>query len=381
MSKETLEKLSFGFLPEGEEAFVYILKNKHGAIAKATTYGAALTELHVPNSSGELANIVLGFDNLAGYLKHKAHFGATIGRVANRIAAGQFMLDGKRYQLEPNDDRNNSIHGGKAGFDRKLWNVETKKTANSSSVIFKLLSPHLDEGFPGKASVTITYTLTDENNLVIDYQATTDQTTIINLTNHSYFNLDGAGSGNILNHKLRIAADAYTPIDENLIPTGELSSVQDTALDFRQLKSIGAEIEKIPAYLGGYDHNFVLRSSKARRAPFNELSPKQESSLKHEASFKTEALLKKDSTAQIEVISETSGRRMQVTTTQPGLQLYCGNFLDGTDIGNGGAYHRYYGFCLETQAFPNAINQHNFPSVILRPGEIYAHQTVFNFNP
>lgn len=349
MHQTLLEKLPFGTLPDGRETYLYVLKNRHGAQAKITTYGATLTEFIIPNKSGQLANVVLGYDNLADYIACKAYFGATVGRIANRIDSGKFILEGKSYEVVKNDDRKNSLHGGFKGFHRQLWTAATSETEHSTGVTFRHVSEHMEEGFPGAVEVEVSYTLTEENTLIIGYLARARDTTIINLTNHSYFNLNGAGSGDILNHELRIDADHYTPVNERLIPSGEFAEVEGTALDFRRPKKIGAQIKEMPADLGGYDHNFVLRQGKGG--------------------------------AQIEVSSAESGRRMRVTTTQPGMQLYCGNFLDGTDVGHGGPYHRYYGFCLETQHFPDAINQKNFPSVILKKGETYTHQTVFDFTP
>jgi aldose 1-epimerase len=351
MNKTTIEKRTFGKLPDGTEAALYVLENKNGAKAKVTTYGAILTEFLIPNKEGKLANVVLGFDSLEAYLKCKAFFGATVGRTANRIAAGKFQLEGKNYQVETNDDRGNSLHGGFKGFDKRIWEANTEVNDNSSTVIFKRHSEHLEEGFPGTLTVEVSYRLADDNTLTIGYRATSDQTTIINLTNHSYFNLDGAGAGDILDHELKIAANSYTPVDDNLIPTGAFTDVSGTPFDFRKAKTIGKHIKEMPEHLGGFDHNFVLMS-------------------KEEAGG-----------VQIHASSPRSGRQLKVNTTQPGLQLYCGNFLDGIDVGNGGAYFRYHGFCLETQHFPDSINQPSFPSVVLKKGETYSHQTVFDFSP
>ena len=351
MNKTLLEKRKFGKLADGTEVSLYVVRNKHGAEAKVTTYGAILTELIIPDRNGKLANVALGFDSLEGYQKCKAYFGATVGRIANRIDSGKFTLAGKDYLVACNDDRNNSLHGGLKGFDKQNWNATTSESEGSSTVHFKHCSQHMEEGFPGDVDVQVSYTLTDDNTLIIEYLATTNSTTIINLTNHSYFNLDGAGAGDVLEHELMIAADKYTPVNDRLIPTGELAPVEGTALDFRKPKKIGAQIKEVPAHLGGYDHNFVLKSKDEVKGP------------------------------QIEVSSAASGRRLRVNTTQPGVQLYCGNFLDGTDIGNGGAYHRYHGFCIETQHFPDTVNQKDFPTVVLKKGEKYEHRTVFDFNP
>jgi aldose 1-epimerase len=351
MNKTSVEKRTFGKLPDGTEASLYVLENKNGAKAKVTTYGAILTEFLIPNKEGKLANVVLGFDSLEGYLGCKAFFGATVGRMANRIAGGKFQLDGKTYQVEANDDRGNSLHGGFNGFNKRIWEANTEVDDHSSTVIFKRRSEHLEEGFPGTLTVEVSYRLADDNTLTIGYRATADQTTIVNLTNHSYFNLDGAGAGDILDHELKIAANSYTPVDDNLIPTGKFAEVSGTPFDFRKAKPIGKHIKETPEHLGGFDHNFVLMS-------------------KEEAGG-----------VQIHAFSPRSGRQLKVNTTQPGMQLYCGNFLDGIDVGNGGAYYRYHGFCLETQHFPDSINQPTFPSVILKKSDTYSHQTVFDFTP
>ncbi|HEY9680978.1 MAG TPA: aldose epimerase family protein [Oculatellaceae cyanobacterium] len=350
MKQALLEKLPFGTLPDGSEVTLFVLQNENGAQAKVTTYGAILTEFVIPDKQGQLANVVLGHDNLADYIKNKGYFGATVGRIANRIAAGEFTLEGTTYKLAQNDDRHNSLHGGLKGFNKHNWNATTHEGAGQSSVTFALVSKDGDEGFPGEVHVKASYTLTDDNRLIIDYEASTDRTTIINLTNHSYFNLDGAGAGDILDHELTIAAEEFTLVDDNLIPTGKLGKVEGTPLDFRKPKNIGAQIKELPESLGGYDHNFVLQ--KVPEGSYN-----------------------------VQVFSAKSGRRLRVTTTQPGMQLYCGNFLDGTDVGNGGPYYRYYGFCLETQGFPDAINHAGFPSTVLKKGETYKQQTVFDFNP
>jgi aldose 1-epimerase len=350
MKQTLLEKLPFGTMPDGGEVSLYVLRNKNGAEAKVTTYGAILTEFTIPDRDGKLTNVVLGHDKLEDYLKNKAYFGATVGRTANRIASGQFTLEGKNYKLDTNDDRHNSLHGGWKGFNKQNWSATTDEGTGQSSVTFTHVSKDGEEGFPGEVHVKASYTLTDDNKLIIDYEATSDRTTIINLTNHSYFNLDGAGTGDILDHELMIAADEFTPVDDRLIPTGKLAKVEGTPLDFRKPKKIGAQIKELPESLGGYDHNFVLK--KVPAGTFN-----------------------------VEVSSAASGRRMRVTTTQPGMQLYCGNFLDGTDVGHGGPYHRYHGFCLETQGFPDAINNPEFPSPILKKGDVYKHRTVFDFNP
>jgi aldose 1-epimerase len=339
---------SFGKMPDGRDVKIYTLANGKGMTAKITDYGAILTELWVPDRNGKPGNVVLGFDNLDRYLKGHPFFGATVGRVGNRIAKGKFTLDGKDYTLAVNNGPNH-LHGGKAGFDKKLWKSRPLHgLSREVAVEFTYTSRDGEEGYPGALTAKVTYTLNDENELRIDYEATTDEATIVNLTNHSYYNL--AGSGSILDHVLTLNADRYTVADATLIPTGELAPVKGTGLDFTEPRRIGDRIGDYMSFAKGYDHNFVLNSggkSLARAARVEE--PK-------------------------------SGRVMEVWTTEPGVQLYCGNHLDGSLTGVGGlVYQQHTGFCLETQHFPDSINKPNFPSVILRPGQTFKSTTSHRF--
>jgi aldose 1-epimerase len=343
MSAHT-QKSSFGQLPDGTAVDLYTLTNAHGLVAKLSTYGAIITELHVPDRQGKLGDIVLGFDNLGQYLERHPYFGATVGRVANRIAKGAFVLDGKTYQLAINNGPN-ALHGGLKGFDKKVWQAEPQPGA---AVAFTYTSPDGEEGYPGTLKVTVTMALTDADELSIDYRATTDQATPVNLTNHSYFNL--AGAGDVLAHELMLAADAYTPVDSALIPTGEIKPVQGTPLDFTSPAAIGARFSQIQTSPVGYDNNFVLRSGgKALALAGRVYEPK-------------------------------TGRVLEVSTTEPGIQLYTANFLDGSLKGKGGVvYGRHSAFCLEAQHFPDSVNQPKFPSVILRPGQTYRQTTTHRF--
>jgi aldose 1-epimerase len=338
----------FGKLPDGSGVKRYTLKNKNGLVAKVIEYGAILSELWVPDRQGRTANVVAGFDNLDQYVKGCPFFGATTGRYANRIARGKFTLEGREYTLATNNGPN-ALHGGLKGFDKQLWKSETLRSMNGEqSVRFTYLSKDGEEGYPGNLNVTVTYTLTGDNSLVIDYLATTDQTTIVNLTNHSYFNL--AGSGDILNHEVRVSADRYTPVNDQLIPTGELAPVAGTPFDFQQPAKIGARFPQLTNNPRGYDHNLILK----RNGPNLET---------------------------IAWVSEpTSGRRMEVLTTEPAMQLYTGNFLDGKLTGIGGInYKQHSAFCLETQHFPDSPNHPHFPTTILRPGETFKSTTAYRF--
>ncbi len=318
------------------------------------TYGAIVVSLRVRDRTGNLGDIVLGFDSLTGYVKHPVYFGAIVGRYGNRIAKGRFTLDGKTYRLAINNGPNH-LHGGIKGFDKVIWQAEPFKGDSGVGVAFSHTSPDGDEGYPGTLAVRARYLLTDRDELVLDYEATTDMPTLINLTQHSYFNLAGAGNGDILGHTLMIAADSFTPVDSTLIPTGVVAPVAGTALDFRAPTAIGARIDDHDPqlqYAGGYDHNFVLQ----RAGPGG--------GLVHAA----------------RVVAPTTGRTLDVSTTEPGLQFYSGNFLDGTISGKGGhAYGRRSGFCLETQHYPDSPNEPRFPSTILRPGQEYRSRTVYTF--
>ena len=348
--KSAIEKTAFGQLPDGQGADLYTLTNAQGMKVKITNYGGIITEIWAPDQAGKLADVALGHDNLKSYLNGHPYFGAITGRVANRIAKGKFTLGGKEYTLVANNGPN-ALHGGKKGFDKVLWKAD-KGVNNDGSPSLKLsyTSPDGDEGYPGALKCVVTYTLlADKNLLRIDYSATTDKATPINLTNHSYFNLAGQGQGDILGHELQIFADSYTPTDDTLIPTGKIAEVKGTPFDFTEPTSIGKRIGEIKSDPVGYDLNYVLRDGKDVRLAARVIEPK-------------------------------SGRVMEVLTTEPGIQFYSGNFLDGKDVGKGGAvYKKHAGFCLETQHFPDSVNQKDFPSVILKPGETYTQTTIYAF--
>jgi aldose 1-epimerase len=341
-----VEKKEFGKTPDGTAVEEYTLTNKNGVKAKVITYGAILTELHVPDKDGKLTDVVLGFDDLKGYLAGHPYFGATVGRVANRIAKGKFTLDGKEYKLAVNNGPN-ALHGGVKGFDKVVWKAEPSK--NAASVKFTYVSADGEEGYPGKLTATVTYMLTDKNELRLDYTATTDKATPVNLTNHSYFNLAGPASGDILDHEIMIAADKYTPTDDTLIPTGEIKPVKGTPYDLTTPTPIGKHIGELK---GGYDINYVLNRSDAKEPPLA-----------------------------ARVREPKSGRVMEVYTTEPGIQFYTGNFLDGTIKGKGGVvYKKHQGFCLETQHFPDSVNHKEFPSTIVEPGKTYKQTTIYQFS-
>jgi aldose 1-epimerase len=340
--------MDFGKTAEGTPIELYILSNGR-VTAKVMTYGAIVTELHVPDRQGKQADVVLGFDNLPAYLAGHPHFGAMTGRVANRIAKGQFTLDGKVYHLAVNNGPN-SLHGGKKGFDKVVWKGEEVPGSEGPSVKFSYLSPDGEEGYPGNLSVSVTYSVTPDDALKIDYVATTDKATPINLTNHSYFNLAGAELGPILGHELMLAADEYTPADDTLIPTGEIKSVRGTPLDFTTPTPIGARIDQLPASIGGYDHNYVIRPDT--RSP----------------AFAAR------------VRDPASGRIMEMFTTEPGVQLYTSNFMGGITGKGAVAYKKHQAFCLEAQHFPDSVHHPNFPSIILRPGSTYTQTTIYKFS-
>jgi len=348
----SMEVADYGQTEEGT-ARLYTLKNKNGMQVEITNYGGIITRLLAPGKDGQLADVVLGFDKLEDYQKDHPYFGAIIGRYGNRIAKGKFTIDGQEYTLAANNGAN-ALHGGPMGFHKRLWQAKEAGREGYVGLELSRLSPDGEEGYPGNLSVTVRYLLNDDNELHIEYEATTDKPTVVNLTNHSYFNLSGAGKGDILGHELMIAADSFTPVDSTLIPTGELRPVEGTPFDFREATPIGervnADDEQIRFGLG-YDHNFALK----REGPGLELAAT--------------------------VYEPTSGRFMEVLTTEPGIQFYCGNFLDGSDIGKGGtAYAHRSGFCLETQHYPDSPNQPGFPSTVLRPGEKYEARTVYRFS-
>lgn len=345
----SLQKMDFGKTTDGQPVELYVLQNGT-TIAKVMTYGAILVELDVVDRDGKPGDVVLGFDNLKGYLGKHPYFGAIVGRVANRIAKGKFSLNGQDYTLATNDGPN-ALHGGLKGFDKVVWKAR-EVSADAPAVKFSYTSKDGEEGYPGNLEVTVTYTLTSDNALRIDYEARTDKATPINLSNHSYFNLAGPASGTVENHVLEIKADRYTPVDATLIPTGELAPVQGTPLDFTKPTPIGRHLKEIKADPVGYDHNFVLRSGGA-----------------------------KTPVPAVTVYEPTSGRVLEMATTEPGVQFYSGNFLDGTNVGKGGVtYKQYQGFCLEAQHFPDSIHHPNFPNAVLEPGKSYTQTTVYRFS-
>jgi aldose 1-epimerase len=347
--KLSVGKELFGKTADGTAVDRYVITNANGMMAKVITYGAILTELLYIDKNGHGVDVVLGFDNLESYLAHHPHFGATTGRVANRIAKGKFTLDGKEYTLAVNNGPN-ALHGGLKGFDKVVWKAEPKKTPEAAGVQLTYVSKDGEEGYPGNLTTVVTYTLNNQNELRMDYKATTDKPTPVNLTNHSYFNLAGAESGDILGHELTLEADEYTPADDTLIPTGEIRSVKGTPLDFTQAATIGSRIAQITDKTGGYDHNFVLRCKGKKLA------------------------------LAARVFEPKSGHVMEMYTTEPGVQLYTANGLNGQLKGKGGvAYNKYQAFCLEAQHFPDAVNHPEFPSIILRPGETYTQTTVYKF--
>ena len=346
----------FGRISDGRSAELFTLTNTHGIELRTTNYGGIIVSLKTPDRSGRLDDIVLGYDSLSGYLRETPYFGAIVGRFGNRIARGRFPLDGTNYRLAINNGPNH-LHGGVKGFDKVLWNAEPFRNEGSVGVVFNYTSDDMEEGYPGILRVRVSYALTDQNQLIVDYQATTSKPTPINLTQHSYWNLAGDGSRDILAHELTINADSMTPVDSTLIPTGEISPVAGTPFDFRNPTAIGARIDQRQyaqiRYGGGYDHNFVLNRGGAAA-----------DGLLHAA----------------RIVEPATGRTLDIFTTEPGMQFYSGNFLDGTIIGKAGRVYRHrYGLVLETQHFPDSPNHPNFPSTILRPGEEYRTRTIFAF--
>jgi len=348
-----ITKKPFGKLPDGREVELYVLTNHSGMQVSITTYGGIITALTAPDRRGHFADVVLGFDRLDPYLAGHPYFGAIVGRYANRIAKGSFTLDGETYALAVNSN-DNHLHGGTTGFDKILWRAQSRSTPEGPQLALGYVSPDGEEGYPGRLDVTVTYTLTHDNSLRIDYRAATDKPTSVNLTNHSYFNLAGQGSGSTLDHRVSIDADRFTPVDVGLIPTGELRRVRDTPMDLREPIAIGARIDDNHEQLrfaGGYDHNWVLNKGEA------ELS------------------------LAARVLEPTTGRVMEVLTREPGVQFYTANFLDGSLSGKEGAvYARRCALCLETQHFPDSPNRPEFPSTILRPGDRYDTTTIYRFS-
>lgn len=335
----------FGHTKEAQPVDIFTLTSPAGLTLKICSYGATITELHAPDRKGDTADITLGFAQLGPYLGEHPFFGCVVGRVANRIANARFRLQKKDYQLHANNS-GHSLHGGKVGLSRRVWKSQQIKVNGAPAVEFSYHSPDMEEGYPGAVDFKAIYFMPDNHTIRLVMEARTDYPTPINLTNHAYFNLHGAGNGDILDHELTIHADHYTPVDSSLIPTGEILSVHGTPLDFTHPALVGSRITQVP---GGYDHNFVLRSSDD---PL------------HPAARVTDA---------------TSGRAMEVWTTQPGVQLYTGNFLNGGVTGIGGAYQKHGALCLETQHFPNSVHHGHFPSIILHSGQHYHHIAEYRF--
>jgi aldose 1-epimerase len=342
-------KRLFGKLNNGKEVYMYTLKNKNGMTAEITNYGATVVSLFVPDKNGKFADVILGYDSLQSYENGTSYFGAIVGRYGNRIGKGRFTLEGKTYQLTINNGENH-LHGGTIGFNKKLWGTDS---FDGHSLKMTLVSPDGDQGYPGALTLTVTYTLGDNNELKIDYFATTDKPTILNPTNHCYFNLTGNPENTILSHVLMINADKYTPINSEFITTGEISNVAGTPMDFRSPTPIGQRINDNFTQLkngNGYDHNWVLNdyNGKVREAAT--------------------------------VYDPSSGRELDVLTDQPGIQFYSGNFLDGSEIGKSGVHYQHRtGMCLETQHFPDSPNKKNFPTVELKPGEKFNSTTIYRF--
>lgn len=341
-----IKKDLFGHTPEGEEVYIFTLRNINGVTVNIINYGGIVTSVLVPDRYGEFDDIVLGFERLADYLGDHPHFGALVGRYANRISNARFELDGEVFQLAANNG-NNHLHGGLRGIDKVLWDYEIIDIDKLPALKLSCFSPHGEEGYPGNLNIIVTYSLNDLNEFKIEYEAKTDKSTPVNLSHHGYFNLTG-GKKSVLGHELMINASFYTGIDDEFIPTGEILKVDGSALDFRKRKPVGRDIHEIQS---GYDHNYVLKTS-------------------NNGLLKNAAL----------IYEPDSGRFMEVLTTHPGIQLYTGNFLDGTITGKGGVvYHKHHGLCLETQHFPDSPNKPSFPDTILRPGRSYSHTTIFRF--
>ncbi len=342
----------FGKTADGTPVETYTLKNKNGVTVKLMTLGATVTEINVPDKKGKFANVVLGFDDVAGYQSDKnQYFGCTVGRVANRIANGKFTLDGKEYKLAINNEPNHLHGGAKKSLDKVLWKVFDQDSLKKGIVIFYHVSPAGEEGYPGMLDIHVIYWLNDANELQIEYSVTTNKATPVNLTNHSYFNLAGAGADTVLDHELKLEANEYVPVDRTLIPTGRLEPVKATIFDFTKMTRIGDRIEKLyDTGAKGYDHCYVL--TKRGKTP----------------------------TLAAKLRDPKSGRTMTVLTTQPGIQVYTGNFLSGQKGKHGKEYKQRSAVCLETGHFPDAVNQPTFPSIILRPGEMYRHMCIYAFS-
>ena len=346
--KAGVEQALFGKLSDGTAVDVFTLTNAAGSSAKVISYGATLVQLWMPDSKGNKADVVLGFDTLNGYVRNDPWFGAIVGRVANRIANGRFILDGKEYKLEVNDPPN-TLHSGKKDLSHVVWKAQIVPVDHGAAVRFSYLSPDGDEGFPGALSVRVTYTLTDRDELKLEYSAITDKPTPVNLTSHSYFNL--GGGKDVLKDVLYLNADGYTPVNDKFIPTGEVLPVTGTPLDFTHPTAIGTRIGEVKGTHGGYDHNFVLNG----KAGEMKLAARVE--------------------------DPESGRKLEMWTTEPAVQFYTANFLDGSIAGKGGVrYPQHAAFCLEAQHFPDSVNQPKFPSIILKPGSVYRQETIYRFS-
>ncbi|XP_065827367.1 galactose mutarotase-like [Oscarella lobularis] len=352
MMTTTVVKSTFGMLPDGKEVALYTFESASGFQFSVSALGAAIVSVFCPSRKSATSDIVLGFDDLSGYLNQTPYLGVTVGRVANRIANGRFTLDGNEIVLAQNNGKNH-LHGGVIGFDKKLWS--SKANEAEGCVTFTYRSEDGEEGYPGQLDCTVKFSLAKGNGIRIQYSATTTKATPINLSNHSYFNLGGQASGSVLDdHVVEILASRYTPVDDTAIPTGEIANVEGSPFDFRKPASIGSRIESTPDRRG-YDHNYVLSVPK-------------------DAMHGTLQLISS-------VFHSGTERKMEVFSTQPGMQLYTGNFLDGSVIGKGKhAYQRHEGFCMETQNFPDAVNQEAFPSCVLRPSQTYCHETVYQFS-
>jgi aldose 1-epimerase len=348
-TKEMVTTQSFGSF-DGKDVSLYTLTNKKGDVLKLSNYGAVIVEIIVPDRNGRKENVTLGYDNLDGYVNGDPYFGKVVGQYANRIARGKFTLDGVDYTLAINNPPN-ALHGGPTGWHSRVWDAQVLKNTDFPAIRFTYNKPDMEEGYPGNVVAEVVYTWTDNDEIILDYKVTTDRKTVVNITNHAYFNLHGAGTGDILDHEAVIRASSFTPVDSTLIPTGEIRPVEGTPFDFRTPHLIGERIGMDYDQLklgGGYDHNFVLDNAEEIDAA---------------------------------VYDPSTGRVLEVLTDQPGVQLYTGNFLNGTQTGHGGKVYNYRsGFCLETQHFPDSPNQAAFPSVILMPGEPFLSSTTFRFS-
>jgi aldose 1-epimerase len=341
-----LKREHFGRTPGGGEVVLFTLANKRGLTVKVMNLGCTIVSVRMPDRQGREEEITLGYDSPAKYLAGNAYFGALIGRYANRIAGGKFSLDGRSYTLACNEKGRHHLHGGDRGFDKRLWRAEEERAPDEAGIVFTYLSPDGEEGYPGDLRVSARYSLNEDSELTLAYRAETSRSTPVNLTNHAYWNLAGAGSGNVLGHTLRLNCPSYLPVGGDLIPSGEVAAVEGTPMDFRQDKRIGHDIERTA---GGYDHCFVLAAAEGQPALAARL------------------------------YEQNCGRGMEITTTKPAIQLYTGNFLDDVPGAGGRVFARHGAVCLETEFYPDAPNQPAFPDTVLRPGEVYEQRTVYRF--